>query len=310
MALPIAAALFVAIFVSISLFGYKHYLKAARMVEQLEVPLSMGLGRESSGDPRQPGVGARFLVSMGRIFPISPPELALTRRLLIGAGFRKEHMVPLFYGIRLLATATCVILAVAFRGAITDNAVLRIVCIAAGAPAGYFGPGLLLESYIQRRRQRIQLSLPDALDLLVVCTEAGCALDMAILRVSQELSPVHPEICEELSLISLEMLAGKARAECLRNFASRTGDAEVKKLVAVLIQTDKFGTSVAEALRTQAGYLRTRRRQEAEERAGKVGVKLVFPIFFFCLPSLFIVTAGPGILQLIKNLFPMMKEFR
>lgn len=155
----------------------------------------------------------------------------------------------------------------------------------------------------------MRFALPDVLDLLVVCSEAGCGLDQAILNVSRELKTVHPAIAEELTMVNMEIMAGKSRADALRNLGRRTGEDELKKLTAVLIQTDRFGTSVSEALRTQSDFLRIRRRQEAEERAGKVGVKLVFPIFFFCLPSLLVVTAGPGMVQLCQNLFPLMKTF-
>ncbi len=141
---------------------------------------------------------------------------------------------------------------------------------------------------------------------LVISTEAGCALDKAILNVSREFKTFHPAISQELALINMEMLAGSSRVEALRNFARRTGEDEVKKLVAILIQTDRFGTSVADALRTQSEFMRTKRRQDAEERAGKVGVKLIFPIFFFCMPALMILVAGPGLLQLFKNLLPTM----
>jgi tight adherence protein C len=136
----------------------------------------------------------------------------------------------------------------------------------------------------------------------VICTEAGCGLDQALVNVSRELKNVHPAISEELALLNMEIMAGKSRAEAMRNFSKRVAEDEVKKLMAILIQTDRFGTSVSEALRTQSDYLRIRRRQEAEEKAGKVGVKLVFPIFFFCLPALLVVTAGSGMLQLIHNL--------
>jgi tight adherence protein C len=160
----------------------------------------------------------------------------------------------------------------------------------------------------QQRQEIIRLALPDALDLLVVSVEAGLGLDQAIQHVARELQVSHPQLSEELSLITLEMRAGKRRADALRNFAERTGESEVRKLVAILVQNDRFGTSMGESLRTHSDFLRTRRRQEAEERAGKVGVKLVFPIFFFILPSMLIVSAGPGLLQIFKYLFPMMKQ--
>ena len=143
---------------------------------------------------------------------------------------------------------------------------------------------------------------------MVVSVEAGLGLDQAIQHVGRELQESHPQLAEELSLITLEMRAGTRRSDALRNLAERTGEPEIRKLVAILIQNDRFGTSMGESLRSHSDFLRVRRRQEAEERAGKVGVKLVFPIFFFILPSMMIVAAGPGMLQLFKHLFPMMKQ--
>jgi len=143
---------------------------------------------------------------------------------------------------------------------------------------------------------------------LVVSIEAGLGLDMAMQHVARELQVSHPELSEDLSLVTLEMRAGKRRSDALRNFAERTGESEVRKLVAILIQSDRFGTSMGESLRTHSDFMRVKRRQDAEERAGKVGVKLVFPIFFFILPSMLTVAAGPGILQIVKYLFPMMKQ--
>jgi len=140
--------------------------------------------------------------------------------------------------------------------------------------------------------------------------EAGLGLDQAIVNVSRELALSHPEISQELSLVNLEMRAGKRRQEALKNLADRTGEPEIRKLVATLIQADRFGTSIADSLRAHSDFMRVRRRQQAEERAAKVGVKLVFPIFFFILPAMLVVAAGPGLLQLFKNLFPMMKSFQ
>ena len=148
------------------------------------------------------------------------------------------------------------------------------------------------------------MALPDVLDLLVISTEAGCALDKAMVNITREFKSFHPVISEELGFVNMEMLAGRSRIEALRNFATRTGEEELKKLVAILVQTDRFGTSVAEALRTQSEAMRVQRKHAAEERAGKVGVKLVFPIFFFCMPALMVVVAGPGMLELFKNLLP------
>jgi len=142
----------------------------------------------------------------------------------------------------------------------------------------------------------------------VVSVEAGLGLDQAIQHVARELITSHPQLSEELTLVTLEMRAGKRRSDALRHFAERTGEDEIRKLIAILVQNDRFGTSMGESLRAHSDYLRTRRRQEAEERAAKVGVKLVFPIFFFIMPSMVIVTAGPGLLHVFKDLFPMMQN--
>jgi tight adherence protein C len=167
-----------------------------------------------------------------------------------------------------------------------------------------------LEHLVSVRQEKLRMSLPDALDLMVVCVEAGLGLDQAIRNVSEELRMTHKEISEELGLVTLEMRAGKRRSEALKNLADRTGEPELRKLIAILIQADRFGTSIAESLRTHSDFMRVRRRQDAEERAGKVGVKLVFPIFFFILPSMLVVAAGPGLLQVFKYLFPLMREFQ
>jgi tight adherence protein C len=195
------------------------------------------------------------------------------------------------------------------RGSIA-NPVLRVVSMGFGAFMGYYFPSFMLDKRIAKRQDTLRLSLPDALDMMVVSVEAGLGLDQAIQHVGRELQMTHKGLSEELSLVNLEMRAGKRRSEALRNLAERTGEPELQKLVAVLVQTDRFGTSIGDSLRAHSDFLRVKRRQEAEERAGKVGVKLVFPIFFFILPAMLVVAAGPGLLQVFKYLFPLMKQFQ
>jgi len=142
----------------------------------------------------------------------------------------------------------------------------------------------------------------------VVCVESGLGLDQAILQVAKELEHAHPEITEELAIVNLELKAGKRRAEALRNLADRTAVDDLKKLVAVLIQSDRFGTGVAQSLRAHSDYMRVQARQIAEEKAAKLGVKLVFPIFFCILPSLFVVTVGPVVMRIMRQLLPMMNN--
>jgi len=162
----------------------------------------------------------------------------------------------------------------------------------------------MLKRMIKARQTRITLGLPDALDLTVICVEAGLALDQALLRVGADLQYAHPDLSDEFHLLNLELRAGKPRSEALRNLVDRTGVDDVRSLVGTLIQTDRFGTSVAQALRVHSDSLRTERRQRAEEQAAKTTIKMVPPLVVFVLPSIIIVTIGPALIQLFRTLVP------
>jgi tight adherence protein C len=179
-----------------------------------------------------------------------------------------------------------------------------------GCLLAYVVPGILLARLAKKRQHKIQLSLADALDLLVVSVEAGLGLDQAILRVGEELAPAHPELSDELRLVNLELRAGKGRSEALRNLADRTGLEDIGSLVTMLVQTDKFGTSVAQSLRVHSETLRTKRRQRAEEAAAKTGVKMVFPLVFCIFPSIWVVTIGPAAIKFVEVLFPMAQNIK
>jgi tight adherence protein C len=181
-----------------------------------------------------------------------------------------------------------------------------VMSVLGAAAVGFFGPNEYVKLVAQRRQKQIQRGLSNSLDLMVVCVESGLGLDQAIMQVAKELEHAHPEISEEFSLVNLELKAGKRRIEALRNLAERTGVNDLKKLVAVLIQADRFGTGVAQSLRGHADYMRVQARQVAEEKAAKLGVKLVFPIFFCILPTLFVVTVGPVAVRIVRELIPMM----
>jgi tight adherence protein C len=170
---------------------------------------------------------------------------------------------------------------------------------------GFFLPRFMLKRMIKARQQRIKLGLPDALDLTVICVEAGLALDQALMRVGTDLHHAHPELSDEFHLVNLEMRAGKPRAEALRNLVERTGVDDLRSLVGTLIQTDRFGTSIAQALRVHSDSLRTERRQRAEEQAAKTTIKMVIPLVLFVLPSIIFVTLGPAIIELIRTLAPV-----
>ncbi len=309
MPLLIASLLFVFLLVSIIWFGYRRFAKPGRIFEQLSASSQPGYTGDDA-DSRQSVLGQMVTTIqwIGEKIPVSPEEASATQKELISAGYRSDRAPAVFYGFKIVAAVGLALLIFLVRGYITDNSMLGIVLVIAAAGGGYFLPSFILDVLIDRRRQRLRISLPDALDLLVVCVEAGLGLDQALRVVSRELQITHRELSEELSLLSLEMRAGTKRADAFAHLASRTGEDEIKKLVAVLIQTDRFGTSVAEALRTHSDFMRVRRRQEAEEKANKIGVKLIFPIFFLIMPATMIVAAGPGVLMIARQLVPMMNE--
>jgi len=219
------------------------------------------------------------------------------------AGYREDRHLAIFFGIR----ALFVLLALAFVFA-TGLAVKSPFLMIAFPLLGYILPRFVLKRKIKARQQRIRLSLPDALDLTTICVEAGLGIDQALQRVSQELSHVHGDLCEEFTLLNLEIRAGKARMEALRNLAQRTAVDDLRALVAVLVQTDRFGTSIAQALRVHSDSLRVERRQRAEEQAAKTTIKMVPVLVFFVFPSMFFISLGPAFILLMRNLLPVIQK--
>jgi tight adherence protein C len=244
----------------------------------------------------------------GSLVPASPKSLPLLKRRLMRAGYRNPQAVRLFHGARVCSTAVLGV-SVFLIGLRTDATAEHLIeYTLAAALAGFIAPMQCLLWMVARRKHAIEKALPNILDLMVVCVESGLGLDQTIIQVAQELRGAHPELCSDFALMNLEMRAGKRRVEALHNLADRTGVEDVRRLVAVLVQTDRFGTSIAQSLRGHADYLRVMARQRAEERAAKLAVKLVFPIFFCVLPSLFVVTIGPVMTHLVRDLFPMLEK--
>jgi tight adherence protein C len=306
MAILLSLLLFAILMLVIGYFGYRRIARPGKVYEQLGGEATFAtpaFGEADAGD----GMVVRIIQELGEKVPIDPADASLLRRDLMAAGYRSENALFYYQAARVIAIVVFVGLAMIFRGYITSNGILAIVIPISAGFLGFFAPSLYLDNLVSNRHDRLRMSLPDALDLMVVSVEAGLGLDQAIQYVAKELINTHPDISEELQLVNLEIRAGKRRVEALRNLAERAGEAELRKLVAILIQTERFGTSIADSLRTHSDFMRVRRRQEAEERANKVGVKLVFPIFFFILPSMLVVSAGPGLLQVFKYLFPLMK---
>jgi tight adherence protein C len=271
---------FMMLMVILSWVGYRLVYKPGKVLRQLGNPVITG-GQTAtiSGEPVEPAASTvvTLLQQIGAKVPSSETEVANLKVDLIRAGFRSDNALPAFYGIRIVSTLMMLLVCFMLVSNVGDNLVMKVDLLASGVAAGWILPRFFLEKKVAKRQELLRLSLPDALDLLVVSIEAGLGLDQAIQHVARELAMSHPQLSEEMSLVTLEMRAGKRRSEALRNFSERTGEPKFRKLVAILIQNDRFGTSMGESLRTHSDFMRTRRRQEAEERAGKVGVKLVFP---------------------------------
>jgi tight adherence protein C len=215
---------------------------------------------------------------------------------MIQAGYREQRHITIYQGIRVLFAAVGFFSVVVVSGVKSPPLLLGVTAL------GFFIPRFFLKRKINDRQMRIRLGMPDALDLTVICVEAGLSLDQAMMRVGEDLRHAHPELADEFYLMNLELRAGKPRAEALRNLYNRTGVDDIKALVTTLVQTDRFGTSIAQALRVHSDSLRTERRQRAEEQAAKTTIKMVPPLVVFVLPSIIIVTLGPAIISLYRTL--------
>jgi len=250
-------------------------------------------------------IAQRLATPLNRLLPPSATEVRKLQKQLMHAGFR-SHEAPIIYraiqlgtmaGFPAFVAVLCAILARPLSSA--------LVWIILAFVIGFFLPRYILRRLINTRQRELRWGLADALDLMVVSVEAGLGLNAAMLKVSSELKDVHPDISTEFELANLEIRVGRERDEALRNLAERTGVDDLHSLVAMLIQTDKFGTSIARALRVFSDSLRTKRRQRAEQAAQKAAVKLLFPLACFLFPTLFIAILGPAALNLIDVLARM-----
>jgi tight adherence protein C len=238
--------------------------------------------------------------------PSNSEQLHATKRSLVTAGYRSVKAPILFLGARLLSAIVIVVplamIPLKLLGFPTLTNLLLLYVVGAGC--GYYAPKVWLMRSIAARKDDIQRGVPDALDLMVVCVEAGLGLDQAIARVGEEIKRTHPALHDEFQLLSLELRTGISRQEALRNLAQRTDLEDIRNLVALLVQTDRFGTSVGQALRVHADSMRTTRHLKAEELAAKLPVKLLLPLVFFIFPSIFIVVIGPAAIKAVRMLFP------
>lgn len=305
MAIVISCGVFLLMAILLSLVGMRLYVRPREAMERVAGTVV----EQHDVAPAHPSLVFRDLMKrLGNLVPVSPKDVTVMQRRLIRAGFRQENALKVLYGCKLvfgvLFPVATLIVATDMQ-AETGN---KMIALLVATVAGFFGPNEFVGLAAKRRQKKIQRGLANALDLMVVCVESGLGLDQAIMQVAKELEKAHPEITEEFAIVNFELKAGKRRAESLRNLADRTAVEDLKKLVAVLIQADRFGTGIAQSLRAHSDYMRIQARQVAEEKAAKLGVKLVFPIFFCILPSLFVVTVGPVAMKIVRELLPMMNN--
>lgn len=245
------------------------------------------------------------LANVGKLLPASSTEKASrTQLLMIRAGYRSSEALMAMRGFKLILPVALLAI-VYFTGAYLTN-VFLIPALAIGF--GYLLPDMWLTWRVRARQQKLRKALPDALDLLVICVEAGLGLDQALMKVSQDMRISHRELSEELQLVNMEMRIGKTRIDALRELARRTGLEDIKALVAMLIQTERFGTSIAQSLRVYSDDMRVKRRQRAEEMSAKTSVKMVPPLVFFIFPALMVVILGPAVITLMRQLMPALAK--
>lgn len=295
MALALTIVIFLTIAMAVFALGAAVYAPSSVLGSRLR-----SLNTQKVQPPHKPQFKDRVeqaLDPLSKAWPLSPTEVSRTRAWLIQAGYREPRHLTIYVGSRVLLALLALLIVLA--------ASPSSLFLIAGLPAlGFFLPRFVLKRLIKKRKNRITLGLPDALDLTVICVEAGLALDQALMRVGVDLHHAHPELSDEFHLVNLEMRAGKPRADALRNLTLRTGVDDIRALVATLIQTDRFGTSVSQALRVHSDSLRTERRQRAEEKAAKTSIKMIIPLVIFILPSIMFVTLGPAMIELVRILAP------
>jgi tight adherence protein C len=294
----ISIVVFVAVAIGVFTLASAAYAPSSVLSERLK-----SLGVEPSQARQKSNFRERMdhvLDPLGRALQLSPGDRS--RIWLIQAGFRERRHLVIYQGSRIVGAAALFLLALLLTG-------FQSVALLAGAAAlGLFLPRFILKRLIRDRQRQITVALPDALDLTVVCVEAGLALDNALLRVGEDLKYAHPALSEEFYISNLEMRAGKPRADALRSLAARTGVDDVRALVSALVQTDRFGTSIAQALRLYSDALRTERRRRAEEAAAKTSTKMIIPLVVFALLPLIFVTLGPALIELLHELSPTVRK--
>ncbi len=235
--------------------------------------------------------------SVERFIPKSEQETTVQHQRLIRAGYRQDSAVKYFYGAKLIVPL--ILLVIALATGLYRFSPFFVLALCAGL--GFLGPDFWLGRQISKRQAEMRRGLPDVLDMLIICVEAGLSLDQATSRTATELKKAQPALSDELGIVALEQRAGRARSEAWKHLAERTDVDVIRNLVTMLIQAEQFGTSIGKTLRVHSDTLRTQRIQEVEEKAAKLSVKLLFPLVLFIFPSLFLVTLGPAMISMIQS---------
>ena len=297
----LAVVAFIAVFVLISTAGILVYFRTG-MTQRLASAVDPYSGREtwlSRLVSNRPADSIKAVIQpFDRVLPKSPQEVSVAQKRLMRAGLRNDSHFRVFYGSKaLLPICLCII--VASSG--VTNTIAPFYAYTLALAFGYLVPDFWLGRRIKERQINIRLGLPDFLDLMCVCVEAGLSMDQALARTSDEMRQSHPEVSDEMGLVTLEQRAGRPRSEAWKNMAERVDLEVIRTLVSAIIQADQFGTSISKTLRIYSEGLRTRRRQQVEEVAAKMSVKLVFPLVFFIFPAIFVVALGPALLAIIDS---------
>jgi tight adherence protein C len=241
------------------------------------------------------------LQALGQQVGSGRKDATAVRQFLIQAGFTDPRAVQIYWATRLSLAVGLSALAIVLFPFLRFSSIQMLMGVAYLGVIGWIGPVFYVRRRLKARQKEVQLALADMLDMLVVCVEAGLGLNQALVRVADEIEHVSPVMSEQLSMVNLEMRAGTPRDEALKNLANRTGLSDIRALVNMMIQTDRFGTSVADALRVHSDTMRTKRRQRAEEAAAKTTIKLVFPLVLFVFPAMFVVVIGPSALAIYRT---------
>lgn len=285
----------------VSIAGYAFVLRPAQAgARAAEIPAALAIPEPDSASTR--GFLVRAFRTIGQAMPGAQSESNPLRRRLAAAGYRWPSAISIFYGIKfvcgLLLGVVAGWVALLYAGEVSTG----LVPFLCGFGFGYLLPDRMLDRAIAARKDRLRRALPAAMDLMTLAIEAGQALDQAVLDASRGLKRTYPDLAAEFMLMHLELRASNSRAEVIRNFAERNHDLELRKFAGLLLDTDRFGVSLGPALRTHAKYMRIRFRQTAQERARKIGVKLIFPVFFLIFPSVILVTLGPAAILISTQL--------